>query len=118
MDTEHRVIAELLALKDAPDDALLDQVDAIGERAARHMLCDEAAWLQHTDQATATDCAGLIDRIDVLRRRIETRPISTPHKLVRPAIAIVPAWPDLDALSDQDATNVLAATAAQDTEIV
>ena len=27
MDTEHRVIAELLALKDAPDDALLDQVE-------------------------------------------------------------------------------------------
>ena len=30
MDTEHRVIAELLALKDAPDDVLLDQVEAIG----------------------------------------------------------------------------------------
>ena len=43
MDTEHRAIAELLALKDAPDDVLLDQVEAIGERAARHMLCDEAA---------------------------------------------------------------------------
>ena len=39
MDTEHRVIAELLALKDAPDDVLLGQVEAIGERAARHMLC-------------------------------------------------------------------------------
>jgi hypothetical protein len=38
MDTEHRVIAELLALKDAPDDVLLDQVEAIGERAVRHML--------------------------------------------------------------------------------
>jgi len=25
MDTEHRVIGELLALKDAPDDVLLDQ---------------------------------------------------------------------------------------------
>jgi len=35
MDTEHRVIDELLALKDAPDDVLLDQVEAIGERAAR-----------------------------------------------------------------------------------
>ena len=30
MDTEHRVIAELLALKDAPDDVLVDQVQAIG----------------------------------------------------------------------------------------
>jgi hypothetical protein len=68
MDTEHRVIAELLALKDAPDDALLDQVEAIGERAARHMLTDEAARLQHTDQATATDCAALVDRIDALIR--------------------------------------------------
>jgi hypothetical protein len=31
MDTEHRVIAKLLALKDAPDDVLLDQGEAIGE---------------------------------------------------------------------------------------
>jgi hypothetical protein len=57
MDTEHRAIAELLALKDVPDDALLNQVDAIGERAARHMLCDEAARLQHTcrrSQSSAT----------------------------------------------------------------
>jgi hypothetical protein len=46
---------ELLALKDAPDDVRLDQVRAIGERAARHMLCDEAARLQHTDLPTATD---------------------------------------------------------------
>jgi hypothetical protein len=30
MDTEHRVIAALLALKDAPDDVLVDQVQAIG----------------------------------------------------------------------------------------
>jgi hypothetical protein len=66
MDTEHRVIAELLALKDAPDDVLLDQVETIGERAARHMLCDEAARLQHTDHATSMDCAALIDRIDAL----------------------------------------------------
>ena len=29
MDAEHRVIAELLALKDAPDDVLLDQVEPI-----------------------------------------------------------------------------------------
>jgi hypothetical protein len=47
MDTEHCTITELLALKDAPDDALLDQVDAIGERAAR---------LQHVDQQTARAC--------------------------------------------------------------
>jgi hypothetical protein len=49
MDTEHRVIGELLALKGAPHDVLLDQVAAIGERAARHMLFDEAVRLQHTD---------------------------------------------------------------------
>jgi hypothetical protein len=68
MDTEHRVIAELLALKDAPDDVLLDQVQAIGERVARHVLSDEAARLQHTDQQTAIDCAALVDRIDALVR--------------------------------------------------
>ena len=56
MDTEHCAIADLLALKDAPDEVLLDQVEAIGERAARHMLCDEAARLQHSDQRTALDC--------------------------------------------------------------
>ena len=66
MDTEHRTIAELLALKDAPDDAFLDQVETIGERAARHMLSDEADRLQHTDLPTATDCAALVDRIDAL----------------------------------------------------
>jgi hypothetical protein len=65
---EHRVIGELLALKDAPDDVLLDQVEAIGERAARYVLSDEAARLQHTDQTTATDCAALVDRIDELIR--------------------------------------------------
>ena len=42
MDTEHRVIAGLLALKDAPDDVLLDQVRAIGVTATRYMLFDEA----------------------------------------------------------------------------
>jgi hypothetical protein len=68
MDTEHRVIGELLALKGAPDDVLLDQVAAIGERAARHMLFDEAVRLQHTDQATAVDCAALVNRIDELIR--------------------------------------------------
>jgi hypothetical protein len=59
MDTKHRLIAGLLALKDAPDDVLLDQVEAIGERAAR---------LQHTDLPAATDCAALTDRIDALIR--------------------------------------------------
>ena len=68
MDTEHRTIAELLALKDAPDDALLDQVETIGEMAARHMLSDEAARLQHTNLPAATDCAALADRIDALIR--------------------------------------------------
>jgi hypothetical protein len=68
MDTEHRAIAELLALKDAPDDVLLDQVEAIGERAAHHMLSDATARLQHTDQQTAIDCAALVDRIDALVR--------------------------------------------------
>jgi hypothetical protein len=68
MDTEHRIIAALLALKDAPDDVLLDQVEAIGERAARHMLSDEAVRLQHTDPQTAMDCTVLIDRIDALVR--------------------------------------------------
>ena len=68
MDTEHRTITELLALKDAPDDVLLDQVEAIGEKAARHMLSDEAARLQHTDLPAATDCAALADRIDALIR--------------------------------------------------
>jgi hypothetical protein len=58
----------LLALKDAPDDVLLNQVEAIGERAARHMLSDEAARLQHTDQVAATDCAALVDRINELIR--------------------------------------------------
>jgi len=38
--------------------------NAIGERAARHMLFDGAARLQHTDQQTAIDCAALVDRID------------------------------------------------------
>jgi hypothetical protein len=53
---------ELLALKDAPDDVRLDQVRAIGERAARHMLCDEAARLQHTDLPMATDSHGSCHR--------------------------------------------------------
>ncbi|HSJ75971.1 MAG TPA: hypothetical protein VK899_07315 [Gemmatimonadales bacterium] len=43
-------------------------MEAIGERAARHMLTDEAARLQHTDLPVATDCAALADRIDALIR--------------------------------------------------
>jgi hypothetical protein len=70
MDTEHCTIAGLLALKDAPDDVLLDQVEAIGERAARHMLSDEAARLQHTDLPASTDCAALADRINALIRPV------------------------------------------------
>jgi hypothetical protein len=68
MDTEHRIISKLLALKDAPNDVLLDQVRAIGVTATRHLLFNEAARLQHTDQVTATDCAALVDRIDELVR--------------------------------------------------
>jgi hypothetical protein len=66
MDTEHRAIAELLALKDAPDDVLLDQVRAIGVTVTRYMLFDEADRLQYTNQKTAADCLTLIDRIDTL----------------------------------------------------
>jgi hypothetical protein len=68
MDTEHRVITELLALKDAPDDVLLDQVRAVGVTATRYMLFDVADRLQYSDQRTATDCLTLIDRIDTLIR--------------------------------------------------
>ena len=63
MDTEHRSIAALLALKDAPDDMLLDQVRAIGVTATRYMLFDEANRLQHTNLQTALDCISLIDCI-------------------------------------------------------
>jgi hypothetical protein len=68
MDTEHRVIAELLALKDAPDDVLFDQVKAIGVPSTHHMLLNEAARLQHIDLPAATDYAALADRIDALIR--------------------------------------------------
>ena len=66
MDTEHRTISQLLALKDAPDDMLVNQVQAIGVTATRYMLFDEADRLQHADQRTATECLTLIDRIDTL----------------------------------------------------
>jgi hypothetical protein len=51
---------------DVPDDALFDQVEAIGEQAARHMLSDQTARLHHTAQATAMNCAALVDCIDEL----------------------------------------------------
>ncbi len=70
MNTEYRSrpVAHLLALNDAPDDVLLDQVETIDERAVRHMLSDEASRLQHTNLPAATDCAALADRIDALVR--------------------------------------------------
>jgi hypothetical protein len=64
----HRTIAGLLALKDAPDDVLLDQVRAIGVTATCYMLLDEADRLQHTNLPAATDCAALANRIDALIR--------------------------------------------------
>jgi hypothetical protein len=70
MDTEYRcrLVAHLLALKDAPNTTLLDQVQAIGVTAARHMLFNETVRLQHTNQQTAMDCTALVDRIDALVR--------------------------------------------------
>ena len=47
------------------------------------------------------------------------RPVSVAHELGRPAIAvIVPPWPDLDALSDQDASDAGGCAAAQNAEII
>ena len=65
MDTEHRSIAALLALKDAPDDMLLDQVRAIGVTATRYMLFEAQRdyWLAETNLQTALDCISLIDCI-------------------------------------------------------
>ena len=70
MYTEYRtrVIDSLLAMKGRPDDALLNQVRTIGVTTTHNLLFNEAARLQHTDQATATDCATLVDRIDALIR--------------------------------------------------
>ena len=68
MDTEHRAIGELLALKDAPDDVLLDQVEAIGVTAARSLLYDEAKRLRNTDQQAKLDCIALMNRINELIR--------------------------------------------------
>jgi len=68
MDTEHRVMAELLALKDAPDDVLLDPVEAIGVTSARSLLYDEAKRLRNTDQQAKLDCIALMNRINELIR--------------------------------------------------
>jgi hypothetical protein len=63
---QHHVIAELLALKDAPDDVLLDQVEAIGLTVARSVLYDEAKRLRYTDRQATVDCIALMDRINTL----------------------------------------------------
>ena len=70
MDTKYRsrLVAHLLALKDAPNTTLLDQVQAVGVTAARHMLFDKAVRLRHTDQQTAMECAALVNRVDALIR--------------------------------------------------
>ena len=70
MNTEYRsrLVAHLLALKDAPDTMLRDRMRTIGVTAARHMLFDKAVRLQHTDPQTAMDCTVLVNRIDVLIR--------------------------------------------------
>jgi hypothetical protein len=69
MDTGHRVTTELLALKDAPSNVFVDQVQAIGVTAARNILYDEAIRLRHTDQHAAMDCIALMNRINALIRR-------------------------------------------------
>jgi hypothetical protein len=43
-------------------------IDRIVVIAARHLLSDETARLQHTDQQVATDSISLVDRIDALIR--------------------------------------------------
>ena len=69
MKTQHRVIAKLLALKDAPDRMIAAHVQAIGVTAARSILYDEAIQLRHTDQQAAMDCIALMNRINALIRR-------------------------------------------------
>jgi hypothetical protein len=66
MDTEHRVIAKLLALKDAPDHVVVAHVQAIGVTTARNILYDEAIRLRHPDQRAAMDCIALMNRINAL----------------------------------------------------
>jgi hypothetical protein len=69
MDTQRRVIAKLLALKNAPSNVFVAQVQAIGVTTARNTLYDEAIRLRHTDQHVAMDCIVLMKRINVLIRR-------------------------------------------------
>jgi hypothetical protein len=66
MDTEHRVIAKLLALKDAPDHVIVAHAQAIGATTARNILYDEAIRLRHIDQQSAMDCIALMSRINAL----------------------------------------------------
>ena len=70
MDTEYgaRLVANLLALKDAPDDALLDQVQAISVSTARSILYDEAKRLRYTDRQVKMGCIAVVDRINELIR--------------------------------------------------
>jgi hypothetical protein len=68
MDTEHGAVAELLALKDAPDDVLLDQVQAIGVTAVRSILYDEAKRLRYTDRQAKIDCIAQVNRTNELIR--------------------------------------------------
>jgi hypothetical protein len=69
MDTGHRVTTELLALKDAPNNVFVDQVQAIGVTAARSILYDEAIRLRHTDQQATMDCITLMNRVNALIRK-------------------------------------------------
>jgi len=71
MDTEYRsrLVAHLLALKDAPNTTLLDQVQAIGVTAACSILYDEAIRLRHTDRQATMDCIALMNRINALIRK-------------------------------------------------
>ena len=58
MDTEYRsrLVAHLLALKDAPDTTLRDRVRTIGVTAARHTLFAEMGWpwVRSCDMARST----------------------------------------------------------------
>ena len=69
MKTQYRVIAKLLALKDAPDHRIDRHVQAIGVTAARSILYDEAIRLRHIDRHAAMDCIALMNRINALIRR-------------------------------------------------
>jgi len=69
MDTGHRVTTELLALKDAPNNVFVDQVQAIGVTAARSILYDEGIRLRHTDQQATMDCITLMNRVNALIRK-------------------------------------------------